>query len=71
MDVWDAGYEAASFAYSNQKRGAEGVDLFLSSKDKRLPRGLTEEHPQFWEYLGTFIDGAKAFAKDVNDFVVT
>ncbi len=45
--------------------------MFINSKDKRLPLGLTEEHHQFWEYLGTFVDGAKAFAEDMDDFVVT
>lgn len=31
---------------------------------------MNEEDLQFWEYLGTFVDGAKAFAEDVDDFIV-
>lgn len=40
--------------------------------DKRIPSGMNESHPQFWEYLGTFIEGAKAFAANQGDgFEVT
>ncbi len=65
-DVWDAGYEAASWAMDKyQGTGISGEDLFLLAlntiKDPRLPKGMNESHPQFWEYLGTFIDGAKSF----------
>ncbi len=71
MNVWDAGYEAASYAYSKRMEKVDAVELFIDSKDKRLPAGMNENHPQFWEYLGTFVDGAKAFAEDVHDFTVT
>ncbi len=72
--VWDAGYEMASYAYSQQLGQPVGrfgykmdiVDLFLLAlkKDKRLPRKLNESHPQFWEYFGVFAEGAKAYAKN-------
>ena len=31
-------------------------------KDRRLPRGLNESHPQFWEYNWTFLEGLAAYA---------
>ena len=71
--VWEAGYETASYADSSglgrpigrHEREMDIVDLFLLAlkKDRRLPRGLNEEHPQFWEYFGVFAEGARDYAK--------
>lgn len=70
-NVWSAGYEAASQAATHAaKRGGprrvNGDDLFVlaSGNDRRIPAGINENHPQFWEYVGTFIEGAKAYASD-------
>src|SRR5271169_4803492 len=79
--VWDAGYEMASYADSRQlgrpigertrrsARAMDVVDLFLLAlkKDRRLPRKLNEDHPQFWEYFAVFTEGAKAYAKNSGD----
>ena len=69
--VWSAGYEAASQAATHAaKRGGprrvDGDDLFVlaAGKDRRIPAGINESHPQFWEYVGTFIEGAKAYASE-------
>ena len=68
-NVWSAGYEAASQAATHAaKRGGprrvDGDDLFVlaAGKDRRIPAGINENHPHFWGYLGTFIEGAKAYA---------
>lgn len=70
--VWDAGYEAASRYYAEHSLKQDVVrieadHLFVESKDSRVPHKLTESHPQFWEYLGTFRDGAKAYAEGKSD----
>jgi hypothetical protein len=71
--VWNAGYETASWAAHGGVQHAgdvlriSGEDLFLNAisvlRDARIPARINESHPQFWEYLGTFIDGADAYAK--------
>ena len=71
QDVWDAGYEAASYASTNNQHQVDGTTLFLGARDKRIPRGINESHPQFWEYLGTFVDGAKAFAENDGRIHIT
>ena len=76
--VWNAGYEAASYADSQHLGRPVGryeyevdiVDLFLLAlkSDRRMPRGLSESHPQFWEYLGVFTEGVKDYAKNHRDY---
>ena len=72
--VWDAGYEAASWAWSKGRKQVGGTDLFVDAihkiRDRRVPKHITEDHPQFWEYVGTFIDGARAFAVGQDGFQV-
>lgn len=67
-EVWNAGYEAASYYSSSGMKQTDGETLFINAihkmRDRRIPAGISEDHPQFWEYLGTFIDGAKAFASN-------
>lgn len=69
--VWYAGYEAASEAATyaakhGRPRLVAADDLFVmaAGKDRRIPSGINENHPQFWGYLGTFIEGAKAYARE-------
>lgn len=71
--VWNAGYETASYADTRRigrPVGLHGlevdiVELFLLAleKDRRLPRGLNESHPQFWEYFGVFAEGVRDYVK--------
>jgi hypothetical protein len=69
--VWSAGYEAASEAATyaakhGRPRRVAADDLFVmaAGKDRRIPSGINENHPQFWGYLGTFIEGARAYARE-------
>ena len=70
QDVWDAGFEAASWARTKGRKQVDGTMLFVDAihklRDRRVPN-VTEDDPQFWEYVGTFIDGAKAYAKNQVD----
>ncbi len=70
--IWDAGYEMASYADTRRigrpvgKHGLEidVTELFILAlkRDKRFPRGLNESHPQFWEYFKVFAEGVKDYA---------
>lgn len=66
QEVWDAGYEAGSYFNPRAKttpRTLDAESIFLwGLKDRRLPRGLNESHPQFWEYNWTFLEGLAAYA---------
>lgn len=57
-----AGYEAAS--YLNSKGMHVGVDdafVWASEHDRRVPRGISEDDPSFWEWVQGVADGAEAF----------
>ena len=66
-ETWDAGYEAAS----KLSRGGNETHLdpdegFLWAirNDRRLPYGLKEDDPSFWEYEFAFREGFVAYAKN-------
>jgi len=63
--MWEKGYEAASYQIAAMYRTHIDVGkLFMDEiKGRRLPREVTEIHPQYWEYLGAFTDGVKEFLK--------
>lgn len=76
--VWDAGYEAASDlrsrgrqigTYSTGELEADHLFTEVTDRDRRIPSGITEDHPQFWEYEQAFSDGVQAFASDYPDVV--
>jgi hypothetical protein len=67
-DVWDAGYEAASwYSFTYHRPSYGGEDLFLQYTDKfndaRIPKNMNESTPQFFEYIGMFSDAVAAFEK--------
>lgn len=60
-DAWDAGYEAASAARAGK---VDAETLFVHTRDSRLPRNLTEDDPQFYEWFQAFSDGVNAFVQE-------
>lgn len=65
--AWDAGYEAVTrVAGDRTVVDADAVWIWVANRDRRIPRGMVEGHPQFWEWHWAVIEGAYAGAKDYH-----
>lgn len=62
MAAWDAGYEAAS-RNSGSHYFADDYFLDVVGIDSRVP-DVTEEDPQFWEWVHAVTSGARAYMED-------
>jgi hypothetical protein len=66
--AWHAGYEGASYLHSKGlPLERDDVLLWVTRNDRRVPTGIGEDDPSFWEWLQATEDGASAFRSAVSE----
>jgi hypothetical protein len=54
----EAGFEAARLLGLEDEEQRDRALMYVLKHDKRVPRGLNENHPDFWEWIEAILDGA-------------